>query len=800
MSAHRPLDSQRSGDAPAVDELRLRGGDAGHLRTLDALPSLTTLCLLDVSGNLLTSLAPLAQSSSLTDLDASRNMLACLNGLRGLGSLTRLDCSGNVLEHVPAWMGSAMPQLEELGLAHNRLSSLRELRALRPLRHLHRLSVLRGNAGLERLPNARGFVITHCAELQQLEEQPVTLAEVQEAAARHPEELEALSKELAAAAKEIAGLEAAAVRQAEVHAAALEAAVAAAEARGRQHARAQLGAVEAALAVARRQRALSEAQLSGTREELHAALGHVAVARLEGSSDLPVEGERPLKGSPPASPCCEPASLATPATSPRCEPAAPATPARPAVVYRARGGTGADTGCGTGGGTGGGAGGGATAGGDEVGEPSCGTFGSGGARSQQGRGRARVRRSLGRSPSSSSSVARQLLWQEALTSEAEVPVGEAAVEAAVEVVTEVAVKQPEGQVLAKDGHAGEEETDDESDTEEATGTGEATGARGATGTEGGELPDEGEVEAHAQAQAEEGRCTDADAHTARLPASVLSLFEPRGSQEAHPNQASHVGMPALVTERSPTAVSTHAGRGESESAWRRESDDDDEAEEEEGSRTTTRRGWIQAAELERGDARILELERLVLTLHQELHTLQLQQQQQQPPPPQPPPQPPPPPAEEEGAEMPQQRAPAPRAVVTQAAETQTQAGDQAVEAAAASLKAEAAIAAAREEAAAAVVAQQRAECVAADEGRVACAAEEMLRATRAQLGELEAACSLGQCLLASKGQQLEALRQLLEQKMSQGRASHSGMQGCAAARHLPKAIRAIYPLDASGFS
>ena len=127
-------------------------------------------------------------------------------------------------------------------------------------------------------------------------------------------------------------------------------------------------------------------------------------------------------------------------------------------------------------------------------------------------------------------------------------------------------------------------------------------------------------------------------------------------------------------------------------------------------------------------------------------------------------------------------------------------GDQAAEAAAVSLKAEAAIAAAREEAAAAVVAQQRAECVAADEGRVACAAEEMLRATRAQLGELEAACSLGQCLLASKGQQLEALRQLLEQKMSQGRASHSGMQGCAAARHLPKAIRAIYPLDASGFS
>ena len=60
-----------------------------------------------------------------------------------------------------------------------------------------------------------------------------------------------------------------------------EAAAAAAEARGRGHARAQLGALEAALAEARRQRALSEAQLSGTRAELHEALGLVAAARLQ---------------------------------------------------------------------------------------------------------------------------------------------------------------------------------------------------------------------------------------------------------------------------------------------------------------------------------------------------------------------------------------------------------------------------------------------------------------------------------------------------------------------------------------
>ena len=149
--------------------------------------------------------------------------------------------------------------------------------------------------------------------------------------------------------------------------------------------------------------------------------------------------------------------------------------------------------------------------------------------------------------------------------------------------------------------------------------------------------------------------------------------------------------------------------------------------------------------------------------------------------------------------QPAERGPAKRAVVTQAAETQTQEGDQAAEAAAACLKAEAAIAAAREEAAAAVEAQQRAECVAADEGRVACAAEEMLRATRARLRELEAECSLSQCMLASKGQQLEALRQLLEQKMSQGQGSHTGVPSRAAIRHLPKAMRAVYPLDARGF-
>ena len=74
MSVHRSADRQRNGDAPAVDELRLRGGDAGRLRTLDGLPSLSKLRLLDVSGNLLTSLVPLAQCSSLTELDASRNI------------------------------------------------------------------------------------------------------------------------------------------------------------------------------------------------------------------------------------------------------------------------------------------------------------------------------------------------------------------------------------------------------------------------------------------------------------------------------------------------------------------------------------------------------------------------------------------------------------------------------------------------------------------------------------------------------------------------------------------------------
>ena len=55
-------------------------------------------------------------------------------------------------------------------------------------------------------------------------------------------------------------------------------------------------------------------------EELHAALGHVAAARLEGSSDLALEADLlleadlALEGSPPASPCCELATLAMLAT------------------------------------------------------------------------------------------------------------------------------------------------------------------------------------------------------------------------------------------------------------------------------------------------------------------------------------------------------------------------------------------------------------------------------------------------------------------------------------------------------
>lgn len=111
-------------------------GDVG----LAALVVRPDLVQLDLSGNALTDLPPLAGLRALESLDLSGNAVADLTPLRGLTVLRRLDLGGNAVADL--WPLGELPQLEVLLLDGNRVADVGALTHLVRLENLG----LAGNA------------------------------------------------------------------------------------------------------------------------------------------------------------------------------------------------------------------------------------------------------------------------------------------------------------------------------------------------------------------------------------------------------------------------------------------------------------------------------------------------------------------------------------------------------------------------------------------------------------------------------------------------------------------------------
>ena len=103
---------------------------------------------LDLSGNALTDIGPLAPLATLQSLDLSDNAIADLSPLRGLTALRRLDLGGNDIGAL--WPLAELPKLEVLLLDDNRVADLGALTHMARLEHLD----LAGNAVTDLSPLA----------------------------------------------------------------------------------------------------------------------------------------------------------------------------------------------------------------------------------------------------------------------------------------------------------------------------------------------------------------------------------------------------------------------------------------------------------------------------------------------------------------------------------------------------------------------------------------------------------------------------------------------------------------------
>lgn len=98
------------------------------LSNISGLERLTGLRVLDLTGNSISNMGPVAQMTTLDELYLGHNALTSLPDLRSLSSLRVLDLSYNALDGVGAL--SSCPTLERVNVSHNKLVSVKPLGAL----------------------------------------------------------------------------------------------------------------------------------------------------------------------------------------------------------------------------------------------------------------------------------------------------------------------------------------------------------------------------------------------------------------------------------------------------------------------------------------------------------------------------------------------------------------------------------------------------------------------------------------------------------------------------------------------
>uniref|UniRef100_A0A8D2J2T4 Centriolin n=1 Tax=Varanus komodoensis TaxID=61221 RepID=A0A8D2J2T4_VARKO len=173
---------------------------------IENLEKCEKLEVLNLSHNLIEKVEKLDKLLKLCDLNLSYNKISKIEGIEHLHNLQKLNLAGNEIEHVPVWMGKKLRSLRILNLRKNKISSVGDFIAkLKPLKNL--TSLFLSDNPVANLPHYRPFTIFHLRSLEDLEGQPVTDCDREEATERfNLEEIENLEKDLEKAMKELEDL------------------------------------------------------------------------------------------------------------------------------------------------------------------------------------------------------------------------------------------------------------------------------------------------------------------------------------------------------------------------------------------------------------------------------------------------------------------------------------------------------------------------------------------------------------------------------------------------------------------
>ncbi|NXV12281.1 CNTRL protein, partial [Cepphus grylle] len=173
-----------------------------YIENLEKCSKLETL---NLSNNQIEKIEKLDKLMKLRELNLSCNKISKIEGIEHMQNLQKLNLAANEIEHIPVWVGKKLRSLHILNLKQNKVSSLHDIAKLKPLQDL--TSLFLADNPVVSLPHYRLYTIFHLRALENLDGQPVTNHDRQEALERfNLEEIEKLERELENAVKEIENL------------------------------------------------------------------------------------------------------------------------------------------------------------------------------------------------------------------------------------------------------------------------------------------------------------------------------------------------------------------------------------------------------------------------------------------------------------------------------------------------------------------------------------------------------------------------------------------------------------------